>query len=141
MIVLIVFTINLLVVLAWGTVLLKMINKGTNYTWNMLNWLSFFINLQTQTLLAILFTNILHCIFRRFKVLNTIFNNLNLTRRPIGYADEVHIVAVIGRYGTLHDELVDAVSAINKCYALPVRFNHVFSQSNGRMNEKSFRFL
>lgn len=117
------FIINALAVLAWGIVLVKMTTNGADFTWaEMLNWLSFLILTQTQTVLAIFYSGILHCIFRRFKILNTTVS-WNLDIRPIGCAEEAHIVAVIGRWATMHDDLINAVSAINQCYALPVRYD------------------
>lgn len=77
-----------------------------------ISWLSYFLLLNAQLALAILYTYLLVCIWIRFWAIN------RLAMQRCGVASDE--IPQVDRWFKWHDALVDALRVINQCYSFPV---------------------
>lgn len=85
-----------------------------------IGWISISIILHAQMALAILYSSILHSLCTRFRMMNSTLVNYSQFSPVCGGPKLAAYKAMIDRWSQLHDDLSDAVSIINQCYALPV---------------------
>lgn len=93
---------------------------------------SVFLLLIAQTALTILYSSILHSICMQLRTLNTSLANHSEVSRICDGPTHIVEMDIIDRWTKIHDDLTNAVSLVNKCYALPV--SNAFRMNSIQLN-------
>lgn len=118
-------SISVMLIIPCSATIERMLKVKKDAFWSVIIcWICLIVFILAQMTLAIWYSSILHSICIRFRLLNMLIVDSAPYSRICENPYKLQI-SMIERWSRMHDDLADALSIINKCYALPVRIHRL----------------